>query len=456
MTIVGTIVAFIIVFGVLVFIHEFGHFFTAKLVGVRVEVFSLGFGQRLFGFKKGETDYRVCLIPLGGYVKLLGEGMFDKNRELAPDDFMAKNRFQRFLILVMGSIMNIILAIVLVAIINMAGVTVPEYQEQPPVIGYIDPGSPAEKAGLLIDDEILKINGRQVKTWNDVEITIGSKPDQVLTLEVKRSGEILNVPLKTDKITKYDMGYAGFRAKILTQVMMVTPGSPAEKAGVKPGDVILAINDQPVFFYNFVEKIEKSPDVPVKVTVDRQGQTLDLTVTPRKEGKVGKIGVMQGAKSVTEKYSFFPAIARSLNDNAKNTFLVMNFLKDLFTGRASAKQLGGPLEIAKFSYAAMKMGLLQLLAWIAIISLQLGILNLLPIPVFDGGQIFVLLIEAIIRRDLSPRMREIWLQIGFLLVIFIMAFVILNDLIKTMPDGWKSLGDIFKKLGDSLGHLFNH
>jgi len=456
MTIIGTIVAFIIVFGVLVFIHEFGHFFTAKLVGVRVEVFSLGFGQRLFGFKKGGTDYRVCLIPLGGYVKLLGEGMFDKNRELAPDDFMAKNRFQRFLIMVMGSIMNIILAIVLVAIINMAGVTVPEYQEQPPVIGYIDPGSPAEKAGLLIEDEILKINGRQVKTWNDVEINIGSKPDQVLTLEVKRSGQILNVPLKTDKITKYDMGYAGFRAKILTQVMMVTPGSPAEKAGVKPGDVMLAINDQPVFFYNFVEKIEKNPEVPVKITVDRQGQILDLTVTPRKEGNVGKIGVMQGAKSVTQKYSLFPAIARSLNDNAKNTFLVMNFLKDLFTGRASAKQLGGPLEIAKFSYAAMQMGLLQLLSWIAIISLQLGILNLLPIPVFDGGQIFVLMIEAIIRRDLSPRMREIWLQIGFLLVIFIMGFVILNDLVKAMPAGWKSLGDVFKKLGDSLSHLFNH
>jgi len=456
MTIVGTIVAFIIVFGVLVFIHEFGHFFTAKLVGVRVEVFSLGFGQRLFGLKKGGTDYRVCLIPLGGYVKLLGEGMFDKNRELAPDDFMAKNRFQRFLIMVMGSIMNIILAIVLVAIINMAGVTVPEYQEQPPVIGYIDPGSPAEKAGLLIEDEILKINGRQVKTWNDVEINIGSKPDQVLTLEVKRSGQILNVPLKTDKITKYDMGYAGFRAKILTQVMMVTPGSPAEKAGVKPGDVMLAINDQPVFFYNFVEKIEKNPEVPVKITVDRQGQILDLTVTPRKEGNVGKIGVMQGAKSVTQKYSLFPAIARSLNDNAKNTFLVMNFLKDLFTGRASAKQLGGPLEIAKFSYAAMQMGLLQLLSWIAIISLQLGILNLLPIPVFDGGQIFVLMIEAIIRRDLSPRMREIWLQIGFLLVIFIMGFVILNDLVKAMPAGWKSLGDVFKKIGDSLSHLFNH
>jgi len=132
----------------------------------------------------------------------------------------------------------------------------------------------------------------------------------------------------------------------------------------------------------------------------------------------------------------------------------MNFLKDLFTGEASAKQLGGPLEIANFSYAAMKMGLLAMLSWIAIISLQLGILNLLPIPVFDGGQIFVLMIEAIIRRDLSPKMREIWLQIGFLLVIFIMGFVILNDLMKTMPAGWKSLGDLFKKLASSLSSVF--
>ena len=455
MTILGTIVAFIIVFGVLVFIHEFGHFFTAKLVGVRVEVFSLGFGRRLFGFKKGETDYRISLIPLGGYVKLLGEGMFDKDREIAPDDFMAKNRFQRFLILVMGSVMNIVLAIVLVAIINMAGVTVPEYLEQPPVIGYIDPGSPAERAGLMIDDEILKINGRPVKTWNEVEITIGSKPDREITLEIRRAGQILDVPLKTDKITKYEMGYAGFRAKILAQIMMVSPGSPAEKAGLKPGDVILAIDGQPVFLYNFVEKIEKSPDIPVNITVDRQGQKLDLTVVPRKEGNVGKIGIMQGAKSVTQKYSFFPAIARSFEENAKNTFLVINFLKDLFTGEASAKQLGGPLEIANFSYAAMKMGLLAMLSWIAIISLQLGILNLLPIPVFDGGQIFVLMIEAIIRRDLSPKMREIWLQIGFLLVIFIMGFVILNDLMKTMPAGWNSLGDFLKKLASSLSRVFN-
>lgn len=439
MTILGTIVAFLIVFGVLVFVHEFGHFFMAKLVGVRVEVFSFGYGRRLFGFKKGDTDYRVSLLPLGGYVKLLGEGMFDKNRELTPDDFMAKTRWERFLILAMGSVMNIILAIVLVAIINMSGVTVPEYLEQPPVIGWIDPGSPAEKAGLQIDDVILRINDRSVKTWNDVEIAVGSKPERLLTVEVKRGEEILRIPLKTDKVTKYEMGYAGFRARILTQVMMVNPGSPAEKAGLKPGDVILAVNGQPVFFYNFVKIIESHPEEPLNLTVDRKGQILEITAIPRKEGNVGKLGIMQGAKSITRKYSVFAAFGQSLKENARNTFLVINFLKDLFTGQASTRQLGGPLEIASFSYAAMKMGFMALMSWIAIISLQLGILNLLPIPVFDGGQIFVLIIEGIIRRDLSPKMREIWMQIGFVIFVFIIVFVILNDIVKRLPSGWKSL-----------------
>lgn len=439
MTVLGTIVAFLIVFGVLVFVHEFGHFFMAKLVGVRVEVFSFGYGKRLFGIKKGETDYRVSLLPLGGYVKLLGEGMFDRDRPITPDDFMARTRWERFLILFMGSFMNIVLAVVLVAIINMSGVTVPEYVDQAPVIGWIDPGSPAEKAGLQVDDLILKINDRTVKTWNDVEIAVGSKPDRLLTIEVKRGEEILRVPLKTDKITKYEMGYAGFRAKILTQVMMVNPGSPAEKAGLKPGDVILAVNGQPVFFYNFVKTIETHPEEPLTLTVGRQGQKLELTVVPRKEGNVGKIGIMQGPKSITRKYSVLPALAQSLKENARNTFLVINFLKDLFTGQASTRQLGGPLEIASFSYAAMKMGFMALLSWIAIISLQLGILNLLPIPVFDGGQIFVLMIEGLIRRDLSPKMREIWMQIGFVIFVFIIVFVILNDIVKRLPSGWKSL-----------------
>ncbi len=177
-TILGTILAFVIVFGILVFIHELGHFAMAKAVGIRVETFSFGYGKRLIGFKKGHTDYRISVLPLGGYVKFLGEGMFEPGRELAPDDFMAKSRWKRFLVIVMGAVMNIILAIVIVAAINMVGQSVPEYLDKPPVIGWIDADSPAAKAGLQVEDEILSINRKKVATWSDVEIAVGTRPEE--------------------------------------------------------------------------------------------------------------------------------------------------------------------------------------------------------------------------------------------------------------------------------------
>jgi regulator of sigma E protease len=438
-TILGTILAFLIVFGILVFIHEFGHFFTAKLVGIRVEVFSFGYGKRLLGFKKGDTDYRISLIPMGGYVKMLGEGMFEPGGALAPDDMMSKNRAQRLLVMVMGSIMNILLAIGLVAVINGIGVPVPEYQDQKPVIGHIDPGSPAEKAELKIDDEILSINGQKVGTWSDVEIAVGTKPDKVIMLEVLRNGAIMPVELKTESVSRYEMGYAGFRGKILTQIRLVTAGSPAEKAGLKPGDVILTVDGAPVFFYTFNLIIEKNAGKAIVLGVDRGGRVLDIPVTPRSEGNVGKIGIQLEAKSVTRKYGFFAAISESLKSNLKNFFLVIRFLKDLSTGQASTRQLGGPLEIAIFSYAALRMGWLAMMSWIAIISLQLGVLNLFPIPVFDGGQIFVLILESIFRKDFSPKVRQIWMQIGFVIFVFLIAFVLLNDIVKRLPHGWGSL-----------------
>ncbi len=203
--ILGTILAFTIVFGILVFVHEFGHFFMAKLVGVRVEVFSFGYGKRLFGFKKGETDYRISLVPMGGYVKMLGEGMFEKDRPVAPDDLMAKTRLQRLLIMAMGSIMNVLLALVIVAFMNVVGTTVAEWFDEKPVIGWIEGGSPAEKAGLRIDDEIVRIAGQEVATWSDVQMAIGAKPDRLVPIEVRRGGEVLPVDLQTESVTRYEM-----------------------------------------------------------------------------------------------------------------------------------------------------------------------------------------------------------------------------------------------------------
>jgi len=438
-TIIGTAFAFALVFGILVFVHEFGHFFMAKLVNIRVEVFSWGYGKRLLGIKKGDTDYRISVLPLGGYVRFTGEEDYEEKKERDPREFMAKKRWQRFLVMVMGSVMNILLAVVILAGMNMVGVNVPEYQQKKPVIGWIMPDSPAERANLQVDDEILRINGKQTETWEDVELAVGTRPERLITLEIERGQEIKEIEIQTESVTQYEMGYAGFLAKILTQIDLVLPNSPAEKAGLQPGDVVLAIDGKPVFLPRFTETIQKNPEKELDFLVRRGDRTLNIEVTPRKEGDIGVIGVQNGAKSVVKKYGFFSAIVQSVKDNAKLAFLVVNFIKDLITGEASAKQLGGPIAIANFSYAAFRMGLMAMAGLIAFISLQLGIINLFPIPALDGGQILVLGLEGLFRRDFSSKVKQIIIQIGFFILVVIMIFAVLNDVVKRLPNGWESL-----------------
>jgi regulator of sigma E protease len=411
----------------------------AKLAGVRVEVFSFGYGKRLFGVKRGDTDYRVSVFPMGGYVKMLGEGMFETDRPIAPDDLMAKTRFQRLLIMAMGSIMNIVLALVIVAFMNMVGTTVAEHLDKRPVIGWIESGSPAEKAGLRVDDEIVRVAGQGVETWSDVLLAVSSKPDRLVSLEIRRDGELLPVDLRTESVSRYDMGYAGFQPKILTQVHMVNPGQPAAKAGLLPGDVIRAIDGTPVYFYQFLEVIQKNAGRELLFEVERGGRVLELSVTPRLESGVGKIGIAQIAKSVIKKFRFFAAVRRSFDENLNNVFLIVRFVRGLFTGDTPTSQVGGPLAIANLSYTFFQMGWQALLGWIAVISLQLGVLNLLPIPVFDGGHIFVLVVESIVRRDLGPKARQVWMSIGFVIFAFLIVFVVANDLVKMLPNGWNSL-----------------
>jgi len=438
-SVLGTILAFIIVFGILVFVHEFGHFFMAKLVGIRVDVFSFGYGKRLFGFKKGDTDYRVSLIPMGGYVKFPGEEVYEKEREVEPGDFMAAKRWQRLLTIVMGPVMNILLAVILVAAINMVGAPVPVYQSQTPVIGWVEPDSPAEKTDLQIDDEILSIDGQRTKTWSDVELAVGTKPKRTIKLEVKRGEEIIDVDLLTEGKTIHEMGYAGFFGKILTEIKMLVPDAPAEKAGLKPGDVILEIDGQPAYYFQFLEMIQDNPNVELNFRIRRVEELLDIPVTPRLKGDVGEIGIAQVIEFKEESLGFFTAFKQSVKDNVRLTFLVINFIKDLLTGEATARQLGGPIEIASLSYTALRMGLLAMMSWIALISLQLGIINLFPIPVLDGGQILVISLEGIFRRDFSPKVKQIVMQIGFAIFIVLIVFVILNDVAKRLPNGWDSL-----------------
>jgi regulator of sigma E protease len=437
--IIGTILVFAFVFGILVFVHEFGHFFMAKLVGIRVEVFSWGYGKRLVGVKKGETDYRISIIPLGGFVKFSGEEVLEEKREMDSRDFMAKKRWQRFLVLVMGSLMNICLAVVLMAIINMGGVSVYKYIDQKPVIGWIEKGSPADKANLKVGDEILRIDNKKTGTWQDVELAVGTKPKRTLDIEVKRGDEVQTVQLLTESKTRFDMGYAGFLARIYPQVMLINPGSPADKAGIKAGDVIQEIDGKPVHYLSFTDMIQKNPGKELDFRVERKGKFIHLKVTPKKEGDEGVIGVSSRAESVSKQYGFFAAIGHSVKWNTSMAFQVLNFIKNLLTGEASTRQLGGPIEIASFSYAAFQMGFMTLMWWVAFISLQLGIINLFPIPMFDGGHVLVLAIEGIFRRDFSPKVKQVIMQIGFVFVIILFTFIILNDVVKRLPNGWDSL-----------------
>lgn len=441
-TVLGSILSFVIVFGVLVFVHEFGHFFMAKLVKIRVEVFSWGYGKRLFGIKKGDTDYRISILPLGGFVKFTGEDVFEKKEDLPPYDLRAKKRWERFLVMVMGSVMNILLAVVLVFIISMLGVTTAEYVEEKPVIGWIEADSPAEQANLLAGDEILKINDRKTGTWREVELAVGTKPNRLITLEVKRGDEILTKELVTGskKSLDFEIGYAGFSPNALTQIVEVTPDAPAEKAGMKAGDVILASSEETIYYHQFVDIVEKNPGEKLEFLIEREGEQLTLDVTPRLEEEVGKIGVSISAwiQFKTKKYSFFPAIGRSIKENKRLAFALFNFLEELVAGEASAKQLGGPIMIAKYSYTFFRAGFISMLSFMAFVSLQLGIINLFPVPVFDGGQILVLGLEGLFRKDFSPKVKQIAMMVGFAIFVFLIGFLILNDVARTLPKGWES------------------
>ncbi len=450
--ILGTILSFAIVFFIVTFVHEFGHFIMAKRFGVRVKAFSFGIGPRIFGVRDGKlsfgkapaggtgTDYKLSLFPVICYVQMEGEGVFEKDRPIPPDDMMAKTRGRRFLIMVMGSVMNLVLAVVLMSVVSGIGTRVVKYLDDAPVIGWIDAGSPAERAGLKADDRIVRVAGREVKTWKDVQVAIGIAPDRRVGVEVLRDGSSLEVDLQTGSDKKTDIGYAGFNPKIFTQVRMVQSHMPAEAAGLKTGDVIRAIDGRPVFLSGFLDVVRGNPEKELRFTVERDGRLFDLPVTPRLEGQIGRIGIQQDAESVTKQFGFFAAIGNSLKENSYNALLIVRIIKGLFTGETPASQLGGPLAIADASYAFFREGWLSLITWIAFLSLQLGVINLIfPIPIVDGPQIVILGLEAAFRRDVSPKFRIAYTYVGWAMMMALTAFVVLNDIVKKLPNGWGSV-----------------
>jgi len=430
-----TSLAFAFVLGVLVFVHELGHFLLARWHGVRVHTFSLGFGPKLLSFKKGDTEYCVSLIPLGGYVKMAGENP-DDNPQGSSDEFMSKSKWQRFQILLAGPAMNMILAVLVLAVVLMQGDRVLAFLSRPAVIGVVQAESPAAAAGLAPGDEIVKINGRAISTWEELDMAVSSKPDLDIQFVVRRGAAERDVTVRpaTSRISMqtdstFEVGTIGVLPDTYPIIDAVNPGDPAEKAGVQRGDKIKRIEGtRMVYSRNVSDLLRTRGGQETTIVVERDGAERTLVVTPEARGETAVIGVTLGNETTSYTPGAVEALGLSVRRNVQTAGLILRTLGELFTGQASPKQLMGPVGIAQLSGASARQGWVELFALMASISLNLGLLNLLPIPVLDGGHMAIMGMEAIARRDFSLAMKERMLFAGFVVIMALMVTVIYNDL----------------------------
>jgi len=444
------ILAFIFILGTAVVLHEFGHFIVAKLLAIRVETFSVGFGPRLFGKKWGQTDYRVSAIPLGGYVKLGGD---ESNAPIEgagstdiPENemFNLRPRWQRILVALAGPVMNIITALA----IPFAGVLMYGVPATPaPVVSAVARGGAAEVAGLKSGDQIVSFNGTENPKWNTIRGDALLSPGQPLQLIVERNGERIPLTLTPTAVTE-DGETAGFLdfvpdyGDVPVLVREIEPNTPAAEAGLQPDDRILAVNDQPVRSAEQVTQfIRDHKSQPITLTVNRAGQQKDITATARKlqDGRE-RLGFRPDEEIPLQRVGLASAATFAVNTNLEILRLTGKALGQVVTGQRSARNtLSGPIGIYNAAAASVqRLGWAGLFGMLGFLSLNLGIFNLFPIPVLDGGAIFLLLLEgllATIGLKLSMTVRERIQQVGFVMVILLMVFVISNDVVKLFSRG---------------------
>jgi regulator of sigma E protease len=425
---VTSIFAFLFVIGVLVFVHELGHFMAARRIGVRVLTFSLGFGPKLLKFTRGDTEYCVSAIPLGGYVKMAGENP-DDQRTGSEDEFLSKTKWERFQVLIMGPAMNVILAIVVMTFVLYQGAEVPSYETEQPVVGTVVEGSAAERVGIQVGDRIVRVADRAVETWEDVFLAVMPRADKEIEVVVQNAAGERTLKVTPDSQTSFEMGDLGVGPTMRPQIRAVTSGEPADLAGIQVGDVVEELEGDVLSSNELVERINAHPGESLRLTVRRGERRQDIFVTPALKGDIGLIGVSLSPYEVrTIEPGFVEAFQLSLERNYEWSGLIFRTLIGLFTAETSPKQLVGPVGIAQLSGGAAEMGLVALMSLLSMISLNLGILNLLPIPVLDGGHIAILALEGVSRRDFSLRVKERLLLVGFVALMMLMVTVIYNDL----------------------------
>jgi regulator of sigma E protease len=444
-----SVVAFVVLIGVMVVVHEFGHFAVAKLCGVRVEAFSVGFGPRLFGFKRGDTDYKVCLLPLGGYVKMSGENFSELSDAAAgtanqapPDDpgaLTSHPRWQRMLIGLAGPFANFVLAFVLM-FIYFGGINeVPAIEVKETTLEWVTPGSAAAQAGILVGDKILHFDSVDNPSWEKVYERLKLNANRTIPVAVERDGQTLQLSLHVPAKAKnddFDLSDAGMLPQYLLGpigVKQVQPGTPAEKAGLHNGDAIQSVDGHPFHAIpSLLAYMQSGQGKPISLVVVRKGATLTMVAHPVKLDNGWKLGFAPVQIPFRrEPLPALKAVSKSSAFCADNSFLIFEVLGGLFTNKVSVSQLAGPVGIARMAGEAAEMkDWSPKFGLAAEISLNLGILNLVPFPILDGGMVLLLLIESIMRRDISINVKERIYQAAFVVLMMFFAFVIFNDVTK--------------------------
>jgi regulator of sigma E protease len=429
------IIAVAIGLGVMVLVHEWGHFVVARFFGVRVEVFSIGFGPRLFGIKRGPTDYRLSALPLGGYVRMAGDNPAEERRG-DPDEFLSKPRWQRVLIALAGPTTNFLMAVILTAALFMHGGEQPSYAEKPVVVAGVGKASPAEKAGIQPGDHIVSFGGVKDPTWDRVALELAlSAPGHSVPVTIERDGNLITTSVTTELQAFAVVGYPAEPVIVGS----VAHGSPAERGGLQEGDVIVAANGQHLTAPpQFSEVVQQSGGNAVTLDVLRNGQPLKLDLRPI-WGDPGdgtprwQIGITFRFVTSPRRYSAPQAVVKATQFHIVLANKLVYLVGELFTGKVSLKQVQGPLGIVQESSRAAKRGFGDLLSLMALVSLNLAILNLLPIPILDGGHILMLGIEGLLRHDLSLKIKERFVTVGMAFLLLVFLIVMYNDVLRLFP-----------------------
>jgi regulator of sigma E protease len=438
-----TLIGMILVLGVIILVHEWGHFVVARFFGVRVDVFSIGFGPRLFGVKRGATDWRVSALPLGGYVRMAGQDLSDVDAgdeppTGAPDELMSKKRWERALICVAGPAVNLIFPLLLLGIYyGVVGLPVDKALSRPIVVNSVPPAPQSETtSGLRVGDTILSINGSKNPTWEQaLSISAKAVPGSILRLVVSNNGATreVEIPANTNPYAR-TFGYSPIPA-IIGEVGI---GTPADRAGLRDGDVVVAVDGQKTQYWDqFVDLVRNSGGKTLQLDVERKGKQISLSVTPQKGLTDGaenyyQVGIQREFAVVYQRIGPLQSLKASGLQTVSLVAQTVDVVGKLLSGRVSVKQLQSVVGISRTAGQAVAQGSYAVIGFMALISVNLGVLNLLPIPILDGGQILLLLLEGIRRRDFSLAFKERFIQVGLVFLLVLIVYVTYNDVARML------------------------